>query len=270
MRRVGSWRVGLLLVVLLAGVCSSHGGKAWRTYDDARWLPNPANDGDSFHAKVGRRQKIFRLYFVDAPETDLWIAARVDEQAAYWGVSREDVLQLGAEAKAFTEDFLRDGFAVKTRHEDALGASQQKRSYALVRVGGRDLGEALVAQGLARVYGRAADAPGERPASQQWNKLRALEQEARKQRLGAWGLVDDNSTAHGPVDTAPEETSFRLGCAIQVYSIRSPGTLRGVLRAGSEVKVLGREGEMVRIRFVTSQGVRYEGLCRSSELAGAR
>jgi endonuclease YncB( thermonuclease family) len=46
------------------------GSKAWIILKDCRFIANPANDGDSFHVSVGDKEYLFRLYFVDAPETD--------------------------------------------------------------------------------------------------------------------------------------------------------------------------------------------------------
>lgn len=53
----------------------------WVTLKGCRYLPQDYNDGDSFHAKYGQREFIFRLYFVDAPELDESIAERVREHA---------------------------------------------------------------------------------------------------------------------------------------------------------------------------------------------
>jgi hypothetical protein len=44
--------------------------KDWIVLEDCRLIPNPANDGDSFHVSAGEKEYLFRLYLVDAPETD--------------------------------------------------------------------------------------------------------------------------------------------------------------------------------------------------------
>jgi len=64
---------------------------------------------------VDQREFIFRLYFVDAPETDSSVKDRVREQAGYFGVSEEEVLQAGAAAKKFAAEWLQLGCIVTTR-----------------------------------------------------------------------------------------------------------------------------------------------------------
>ena len=54
---------------------SPHG--KWVALTNCRYLPNPANDGDSFHVAAGNKKYLFRLYFVDAPETDASLADRI-------------------------------------------------------------------------------------------------------------------------------------------------------------------------------------------------
>ncbi len=49
--------------------------KEWIVLKDCRLIANPANDGDSFHMSAGENEYLFRLYFVDAPETDEMVAA---------------------------------------------------------------------------------------------------------------------------------------------------------------------------------------------------
>ncbi len=99
---------------------------------------------------------IFRLYFVDAPETDASFPERVAEQAAYFKLSIPQTLQLGEYAKKFVEEKLRQPFTVRTCLQGALGRSSQERFYAFVETKDGDLAELLVANGLARVHGSGA------------------------------------------------------------------------------------------------------------------
>ena len=39
--------------------------KDWIVLKDCRLIPNPANDGDSFHVSAGQKEYLFRLYLVD-------------------------------------------------------------------------------------------------------------------------------------------------------------------------------------------------------------
>jgi hypothetical protein len=59
------------------------GSKDWIVLNNCRLIANPANDGDSFHVSAGEKEYLFRLYFVDAPETDEMIPGRLVEQAKY-------------------------------------------------------------------------------------------------------------------------------------------------------------------------------------------
>ncbi|PYI82409.1 MAG: hypothetical protein DMF09_14420, partial [Verrucomicrobia bacterium] len=63
------------------------GSKQWIVLNNCRLIANPANDGDSFHASAGAKEYIFRLYLVDAPETDEMTPGRLVEQAKYFGIS---------------------------------------------------------------------------------------------------------------------------------------------------------------------------------------
>jgi endonuclease YncB( thermonuclease family) len=190
--RIAAMRLKLAAVIrvicVLGAVPWAEGAESWKTLTNCVLMAHAANDGDSFHVKHAGREYIFRLYFVDAPETSLLIAARVDEQAAYWGIDVDAALAIGAAARRFTAAFLADGFTVRTRFEDALGASSRPRYYALVTVGDRRLCEALVAHGLARVYGYLTDLPhGVNP----WvyrAQLRQVEAAAQRARRGAWGV----------------------------------------------------------------------------------
>jgi len=68
----GSLSQRLLIFPALFRRRSPGADEQWVTYKGCRYLPNAANDGDSFHVRRRRGGKyIFRLYFVDAPETDI-------------------------------------------------------------------------------------------------------------------------------------------------------------------------------------------------------
>jgi len=148
-----------------------------------------ANDGDSFHVKANDRHYFFRLYLVDTPETDIRYPDRVHKQAQYFGLTDVEALQVGKEAARFTNQTLsRGGFTVVTKRQDARGESKKKRYYAYILIGEKDLGSELVANGLARVFGSESRAPGDLPIGAQKSKLQRLQEIAKAQKVGAWGM----------------------------------------------------------------------------------
>jgi endonuclease YncB( thermonuclease family) len=159
----------------------------WFTFPDCRFMPEENRAADSFHVMTAdQRQFIFRLYFVDAPETDRAIKDRLREQAVYFGVSEDEVLQAGAAAKKFTAEWLKQSFSVTTRWQNASARSRLPGYYARIDLGGRDLGEMLVSCGWARARGTVAILPDGTRAKDHMAKLQKLEAEAKRKRLGIW------------------------------------------------------------------------------------
>jgi DNA uptake protein ComE-like DNA-binding protein len=70
---------------------------------------------------------------------------------------------------------------------NAMGRSNIERSYAFVQTKDGDLGEQLVANGLARIYGRRGTPPGASSSAAERQKLEALEEKAKQQKIGGWG-----------------------------------------------------------------------------------
>ena len=177
-----------LLIFLFFCVGVVRADEQWVTYKDCRYLPNMANDGDSFHVRAAGREYIFRLYFVDAPETDMSVPDRVAEQAKYFHATIQDALQIGLEAERFTRKTLSRPFTISTRKQDARGRSRRPRYFAFVQTDTGDLGEQLIANGLARAYGAASGPPGMSTPEGEWRKLKQLERKAKKQKIGGWGI----------------------------------------------------------------------------------
>jgi len=188
----------------LCGVPVLHASRGWETLEGCRLSRNDSNDADSFHVRHGGKDYIFRLYFVDAPETSKMVPSRVREQATVFGISQERVLVAGEQATKFALGHLKRPFTVRTRWQDARGQSALPRNYAFVETAdGRDLGELLAEAGHARSYGAAAAPPGK-----QVERLRQrydrLEQKAKRAGLGAWGDGKKKSTPAGPDDVDGE------------------------------------------------------------------
>ncbi len=176
----------LTVAFLVAGALPAE-AQEWIELKNCRLLQSVANDADSFHVQTGGKEYIFRLYFVDAPETDTSVAGRVEEQARYFGLTTAQTVQLGELGRRFTREKLGRGFSVRTCMQDARGRSELSRFFAFVETAEGDLAELLVANGLARVYGAAATPVGLSAPERGWEKLRQLEQGAKAEKVGAWG-----------------------------------------------------------------------------------
>jgi endonuclease YncB( thermonuclease family) len=163
---------------------------------DCRLIPNPANDGDSFHVSAGEKEYLFRLYLVDAPETDEMTPRRLIDQAKYFSITVPQAIEVGRAAKDFTQEKLSQPFTVFTHMSDAMGQSRLERFYAFVQTKDGDLGEQLVRNGLARVYGFKAAPPGLTSSRVELVKLQQLEDQARQERIGAWGASVGRTNVH--------------------------------------------------------------------------
>jgi DNA uptake protein ComE-like DNA-binding protein len=181
--------IGVAVLWTLAVNVSARGGpKEWIILKDCRLIPNKANDGDSFHIWANNTEYLIRLYFVDAPETASVGPARLIEQAEYFGVSVPQVIEIGVEAKKFVDAKLSEPFIVVTRLAEGLGRSKIQRIYGLVRTKDGDLGEQLIANGLARIHGVHPAMPEGPSGEDEIQRLGQLEQGARQKKLGAWAL----------------------------------------------------------------------------------
>ena len=202
--RVG---VSALVVVAFFGVSAVHvgardGSKDWVVLEDCRLITNPANDGDSFHVSAGPKEYLFRLYFVDAPETDARNPGRLIEQGKYFGITVPQAIEVGRAAKDFMQTKLSQPFTVLTHMSDAMGQSRLERFYAFVETKEGDLGEQLVRNGLARSYGFKAAPPGLTSSRIEIEKLQQFEDEAKREKIGAWGANVGRLNAHAQAPSA--------------------------------------------------------------------
>lgn len=163
---------------------SALAAKPWQILEDCRLAECWRNDGDSFKVHWNGGELTVRLYFADTPEADTRFRDRTKAQAAYFGITEEQAVEVGKLAKAFTTEALKDGFSVKTRWQGVFSGQKNSRKYGVVNIGGQDLAELLVANGLARIHGMGI-------GGQTWEeveRLKVLEVEAKANRRGAWGL----------------------------------------------------------------------------------
>jgi len=159
----------------------------WEVLTGCRLVTNATVDGDSFHVLHKKREYIFRLYFVDSPESDPVMKDRIKDQSEYFGISPKDVPRAGLLASRFTRERLsgRD-FTIITRWQNALGRSSLARFYGVVMIDGNNLAEELVADGYARIYGLRANWPDGPRSTTFINKLKNLELTARENKRGVW------------------------------------------------------------------------------------
>ena len=163
-RVFGGW---LLFALIGSGglLSPAEARQPFEVWKDCRLQKNESNDGDSFHVKSAKRAYIIRLYLVDAPETDTSFRERVAEQGKHFGISEAQTLEVGQAARRFMEEKLARPFTVRTARHDAMGRSKKQRYYGFVETPEGDLGELLVANGLARVHGVAPAAEGSASAT---------------------------------------------------------------------------------------------------------
>ena len=273
--------LAFLALLALAAPPDAAAAKKWREYTDCRVIPNASNDGDSFHVKAGNiksRTYLFRLYFVDTPESEKSLPERLQVQADYFGIADPmDVVKVGKDAVKFTEKFLEDGnFTVYSRLSDALGRSAKDRDYAMVmNAAGLDLATELVRNGLARVYGSGTDLSEldryNRSEDAWWRRLRQAELEAKKEKRGAWALsgapVSRMDALFAPRQV--DEQDVVLARPIYIYSLQTPSSQQpmGQLKAGITVHVVkGLSPDRAHVRFTTSSGQTYEGAARFLDL----
>ncbi|HEY5895253.1 MAG TPA: helix-hairpin-helix domain-containing protein [Chthoniobacterales bacterium] len=160
----------------------------WTTLRNCQLNTEAYGDGDSFHIRSGSNEHIVRLYFVDCPETNGAFPGRIAQQAAHWGLTPPETIQLGQKATTFSRKALARPFTVVTRFEDARGNSGEPRYFGFVipEASTKDLAELLTVNGLARVYGASARRPGGRDVPEQWQQLHRLENEAKAHCVGGW------------------------------------------------------------------------------------
>jgi DNA uptake protein ComE-like DNA-binding protein len=187
-----------VLWISAVDLCAREGTKDWVVLENCRLITNPANDGDSFHVSVGPNEYLFRLYFVDAPETDEMTPRRLIDQAKYFAITVPQAIEVGRAAKEFTQQKLSGSFTVFTHMSDAMGQSRLERFYAFVQTREGDLGEQLIRNGLARNYGFKAVPPGLKNSRLEIQKLQQLEDEARQEKIGGWGINVGRLNARAP------------------------------------------------------------------------
>jgi len=180
-----------LWLLPVSSLCAAN--KPWVMFTNCQYIATKDCDGDSFRVRSGTNEFNVRLYFVDAPETNLRYAERGREQAEHFGITIDETVPAGVKAREVTKELLREPFTVRTRWASAAGGGREPRYYSFVEIGTNSLAKLLVAQGWARTKGVTATLPGQQ--SKDFAKsLRGLEAEARTKRLGIWRSSTDKKT----------------------------------------------------------------------------
>lgn len=196
----------VVLLILVAGVLwwidykkEADSGKppsgTYETFNGCRWIDHRQNDGDSFRVKLpdGRVEQ-FRLYYVDAPESDFRTYGggrsnhkRIHEQAMEFGITDAEAVKIGKKGKELVHDLLSKGtFTIYTVWDDPFG---DHRYHAFVAPSsGPMIHELLVRKGLVRIHTKSADLP-DGTSMREWSReLKRIENEAKRDRQGGWGL----------------------------------------------------------------------------------
>ncbi|WP_193212303.1 hypothetical protein [Luteolibacter marinus] len=169
---------------------------AYQSFAGCRWVDHRQNDGDSFRVRLpdGRVEQ-FRLYYVDAPESDFRRYKggrnnfdRIHDQAKDLGISDEQAVEIGRQAKAKVHQWLASTeFTVFTAWDDPFG---DHRYHAFIAPpDGPMVHEFLVINGLARIHTKAAGLPDGTSVHTRLRELREFERIAKRDGRGAWGLV---------------------------------------------------------------------------------
>jgi endonuclease YncB( thermonuclease family) len=188
----------LLLLVVFVGSGLGGDRKEWVKVADCHYVEAPDNDGDSFRVRGGDKEFTARLYYVDAPETNLRQGDRTHDQSLHFGITLDETMKAGEKAKQRTKELLQKPFLIWTRWATAGGRGRESRYYVIVEVDGKNLGEILVTEGLARTKGVAPNLPNGERAKPYMERLDDLESAAREKHLGAWAT----SAAQTPAPTA--------------------------------------------------------------------
>jgi endonuclease YncB( thermonuclease family) len=193
--------VPLILFAALLGQGQAADKKEWVKLEDCRYIENPDNDGDSFHVRAGDKEFTARLYYVDAPETNLRQGDRTHDQSLHFGITLDETMKAGEKAKQRTKELLQKPFVAWTRWSTAGGRGRESRYYVIVEIDGKSLGEILVSEGLARTKGMAPKLPSEEKGRAYMERLDDLESAAREKRLGAWATSTTPTPSSTPTGT---------------------------------------------------------------------
>jgi len=179
---------------LQAGAAERKG--RYEVFRNCTLAADKTNDGDSFRVTLpDRRREIFRLYFVDTPESDFKTYRngednhdRIREQAAYFGITPEEAVKIGKDGKHFVTELLsRRPFTLYTEWDSPF-RDQRYHAFVEVEESGRPqwLHEILMRKGLVRLKTKPADLPDGTKVDAHRRHLEKMQADARKAGAGGW------------------------------------------------------------------------------------
>lgn len=116
-----------LLFVALVGPSFASDKKEWVKLTDCAYVEAKDNDGDSFRVHCGDKEFTARLYYVDAPETNLRQGDRTREQSLHFGVTLDETMNAGEKVKQLVRELLQKPFVLWTRWATAGGRGRESR-----------------------------------------------------------------------------------------------------------------------------------------------
>jgi DNA uptake protein ComE-like DNA-binding protein len=220
-------------------------------FENCRLVEAGWADGDSFPVKLpDGKEIVLRLYYVDcneiaaATETD---QRRVRDQSSYFGIDDHQVtLEFGRRAADEVKKLLSKPFTVQTAFASAPGRSAKPRTYGFITLSdGRDLGEVLVGDGLARSYGVRRNTPNGLNAEAAEAKMDDLELGAAIARRGIWSKTDPQRLVSLREDRRAEERELQAAFDTSAGQLIDPNTA-----TVDEIMLLPGVGEVLAERIV--------------------
>jgi competence protein ComEA len=237
-------------LLLLSLVCVAS-AQELQKFENCSLVEAGWSDGDSFPVKLpDGKEIVLRLYYVDcnevaaATETD---QRRVRDQSSYFGIDDHQVtLEFGRRATDEVKKLLATPFTVQTAFATAPGRSAKPRTYGFVTLSdGRDLGEVLVGEGLARSYGVRRNTPDGLNAEAAEAKMDDLELGAAIARRGIWSKTDPQRMVALREDRRAEERELQEAFGVNTGQSIDPNTA-----AVDEIMLLPGVGEVLAERIV--------------------
>ena len=224
-------------------------------------------DGDSFSVALpDGKEIVLRLYYVDCNETAAATETdqrRVRDQSSYFGVDDHQVtLESGRQAAEEVKKLLSKPFTVHTAFASAPGRSAKPRTYGFITLSdGRDLGEVLVGEGLARSYGVRRNTPDGLNTEAAEAKMDDLELGAAIARRGIWAKTDPQRLVALREDRRAEDRQLREAFGTSAGEPIDPNTA-----TVDEIMLLPGVGEVLAERIV--EGRPYKSVAELRRVPG--